>query len=122
MSINIIIIHRTPKKEICVIFDRINFGWSNVDKRLTGKRGMLGLIQDYYNEKVHKMYIYPVNWLFKTLQKLVRPFLAKQTQEKLVLCNYEEELFAFFDKDKLISEIGGTSNFQYQYPNNIEYI
>lgn len=111
-----------PKKEICFIFDRINFGWSNVDRRLTGKTGMLGLIQDYYTEKVDKMYIYPVNWLFKTLQKIVKPFLSKQTQEKIVLCNYEEELLNNFDKELLIREIGGISDFQYQYPDQIEYI
>ena len=43
---------KVNKKDIVLLMDRIDFGWSNVDKRMITNRGINGIIQDYYAEKV----------------------------------------------------------------------
>lgn len=102
---------QTEKKEIVIIVDRVDFGWSNVDKRMIGNKGLNGIIQDYYIEKIHRVYIYPINWIFQTLMKLARPFLSKETIEKMIYINKEADLKQFFTDDNLIKELGGTSDY-----------
>lgn len=76
-------------------------------------RGINGIIQDYYVEKIYRVYIYPINWLFQTLMKMTRPFLSKETIEKMVYLNKEEELKQFFTDENLLKELGGTSEYKF---------
>lgn len=104
---------KVNKKEIIIIMDRVDFGWSNVDNRMITNRSINGIIQDYYVEKIHRVYIYPINWMFQTLMKLARPFLSKETIEKMVYINKEEDLKEFFTDDNLLKELGGTSDYKF---------
>ena len=103
---------KVNKKDIVLLMDRIDFGWSNVDKRMITNRGINGIIQDYYAEKVYRVYIYPINWLFQTLMQMAGPFLSKETIEKMVYLNKEEELKQFFTDENLLKELGGTSEYK----------
>ena len=105
----------TKNKNIVIIMDRVGFGWSNVDRRLIGNSMVLGLSQEYYMEKIFRMYVYPVNWLFQKFMALVKPFLNKETANKLVYCNSECELKQYFTEENLIKELGGTSTYEYTY-------
>lgn len=67
------------------IVDRKNTGYRNLDKRLLGKMNLISMMQDYYAERMHKVYIMHVNWIFKMVHTLVKPFLSEKTISKVKL-------------------------------------
>lgn len=101
----------TEKKEIVIIIDLLNFGWSNVDKRMLRKKGLKGIVQDYYIEKIYRIYIYPIYWIFPIIMKMATPFLSKETIEKMIYIKKEADLKQFFTDENLIKELGGTSDY-----------
>jgi hypothetical protein len=71
-------------KQICVILDRENSGLSNFDRRFLGKLNFANMLQDYYAERLHKVYILHVNWVFKMIHGIVRPFMSGKTKSKVI--------------------------------------
>ncbi len=65
--------------------DREGVSYSNFDKRFMGKMGLFNLLQDFYAERLHKVYILHINWVFKTIYALVKPFISARTTEKVFL-------------------------------------
>jgi hypothetical protein len=109
-----IILFRTDKKQVVVIMDRENMGMANFDRRFMGKRGLITVLQDFYAERLFKVYVLHVNWLFRMLFKMVRPMMSARTTEKvnfylykIKICGDIDELLEFFNKDDLLKEHGG---------------
>ena len=75
----------TEKKQIVLIMDRNNTSYANFDKRFLGKVNLASMMQDYYAERLHKFYILHMNWIFKMVQTLVKPFLSERTKSKVKL-------------------------------------
>jgi hypothetical protein len=83
MSNNNIYLLRNQIKQVCVIADRENTGWKNFDKRFLGKMGLAQVLQDFYAERLHKVYILHINWIFKAIHSIVKPFLSERTKSKV---------------------------------------
>lgn len=78
----------TGTKQICVIADRTNTGWKNFDRRLFGQMGLMRVLQDFYAERLHKVYVLHVNWVFRAIHKMVSPLMAKKTTSKVLIFFY----------------------------------
>lgn len=63
--------------------DRENSGYANFDRRFFGKINLANMLQDYYAERLHKVYIIHVNWVFKILHGIVKPFMSEKTLSKV---------------------------------------
>ena len=50
---------------------------------MLGKTGLAQLMQDFYAERLHKIYILHVNWIFKMMYNIIKVFLSKKTKEKV---------------------------------------
>ena len=46
---------------------------------------LISMMQDYYAERMYKVYIMHVNWIFKMVHALVKPFLSEKTISKVKL-------------------------------------
>jgi len=73
----------------------------------------VGILQDYYAERLSVMYILNVNWLYKMMYGMIKPFLAQKTKDKIVILDQPEHLNKFFNEDQLLPEYGGTVPFEY---------
>ncbi len=69
---------------MCVIADRENTSYANFDKRFLGKMNLASMLQDYYAERLHRVYIMHINWVFKMVNKIIMPFLSEKTKSKVI--------------------------------------
>ncbi|KAF8378066.1 hypothetical protein HHK36_029400 [Tetracentron sinense] len=64
------------------IADLKGWGYSNCDVR--GYLGALSILQDYYPERLGKLYIVHVPYIFMTAWKIVYPFIDSNTKKKII--------------------------------------
>ena len=74
---------------------------------------MATALQDFYCERLGDFYVIGANTVFWIGHKLIKPFLAQKTRDKIKLINKLEELEQFYDKDHIYQEHGGTLEYQY---------
>ncbi len=79
-----IILFRTKLKQVVVIMDREGVSYSNFDRRFLGKLGLFTMLQDFYAERLHKVYVLHINWVFKMIYNMVKPFISAKTNEKVI--------------------------------------
>lgn len=107
---------KTGDGRVCVLWDRKGFTMKNFDKRFLGlMKKLAGILQDNYAERLDCLYVLHPNWFFKAMFKVIKPFLNKKTKEKIKLINNTKELEVFFDKSSLMRDMGGSSDYVYQY-------
>ena len=72
---------------ICVIYDRTGFDKKkHFDDELMKKtKELVGMLQDFYAERLAVMYILNVNWFFRVMYAMMKPFLTKRTTDKVRL-------------------------------------
>jgi hypothetical protein len=72
--------------KITVVYDRREMTSANRDSSIINfTYQFVGLLQDYYAERLAKMYVIGANWVYRGMYYAIRPFLAEKTQEKIVL-------------------------------------
>jgi len=103
-------------KQIVAIIDRENSGFKNFERRLITKKGIVSMLQDFYAERLHKIYIIHVNFVFRTIFAMIRPFLSTRTNDKLVLCSSVNDLKKYFSVENLMKEHGGKNEYKYEIP------
>jgi hypothetical protein len=69
--------------------DREGVSYSNFDKRFLGKMGLFGMLQDFYAERLHKIYILHINWVFRMIYNLTKPFVSTRTKKKVLICKID---------------------------------
>ncbi|CAH9104769.1 unnamed protein product [Cuscuta europaea] len=69
-------------EKFVVIGDLRDFGYANSD--IKGYIAALSILQDFYPERLGKMFIVHVPYLFWTLYKVVHPFIDVNTKKKIV--------------------------------------
>ena len=72
-------------EQIVVVYDREGMTRKNFDPALL--KFMIkfaGLLQDFYAERLCKMYVLNANWFYKMCYATIKPFLAKKTKEKVI--------------------------------------
>ena len=109
---------QTKEKNIIVIVDRKDVSWSNIDYGALKNGSMISTLQDFYADRVYKILIIQVDFIFNIVMKLGRAFMASKTKEKMHICNDISELKKYVDEDQLLIEHGGTSDYVYSPPEN----
>jgi hypothetical protein len=103
--------------KIVVIWDRNGFSRKNFDTGMfTLIKQIIGIMQDFYAERLAAVYILHSNWFFKTIMAAIKPFLADKTKDKIKIMGKPTDLVQHFEKDQLLPEYGGSAKFQYRYP------
>ncbi|KAA8542045.1 hypothetical protein F0562_023197 [Nyssa sinensis] len=72
----------TGQEKFVVIGDLKGWGYSNSDIR--AYLGALSILQDYYPERLGKLFIVHVPYIFMTVWKIVYPFIDNNTKKKIV--------------------------------------
>ena len=68
------------------IYDRTGMTGSNRDTALIKfAYRMVTMLQDFYCERLGNFYVIGANWMFWAGHKMIKPFLAKKTAEKIKL-------------------------------------
>ena len=82
------------------IYDRKGFSYSkNFDKKMFSVlKKLVSILQDCYAERLFRIYVLDVNWVFKMLYAVVKPFLDVKTKAKICITT-RSELQQYFDKD-----------------------
>ena len=108
----------TGTSKICVIWDREGFSpKKNFDKSmLTVMKQLMGILQDFYAERLEVTYILKPNWFFKMIVGMMKPFMSDKTKKKIKVVNNTKELLDYFEPENLLKEYGGTSDFEYRWP------
>ncbi|KAI9178482.1 hypothetical protein LWI28_027116 [Acer negundo] len=70
------------QEKFVVIGDLQGWGYSNSDIR--AYLGALSILQDYYPERLGKLFIVHVPYVFMTIWKIVYPFIDNNTKKKIV--------------------------------------
>lgn len=100
--------------QICLLYDRRGFSYSNFDRKLFGvAQSLVGMLQDNYAERLGNMYVLGANWSYWLMFKLVSPFLSQRTKDKIKLIYTNEQLLEYFDGDQLEAEyttVDGVTN------------
>lgn len=105
-------------EKIVAIVDRSNVGLSNIDYNVLGQSGIIQMLQDFYAERLHAVYVLHVNWIFRMVFKLISPFMSEKTTSKLKILSSVDELSSFFTKENLLKAHNGVSDFVYKPPTN----
>lgn len=71
------------QEKFVVIGDLEGWGYSNSDMR--AYLGALSILQDYYPERLGKLFIIHAPYIFMAIWKIVYPFIDKNTKKKIVL-------------------------------------
>lgn len=105
---------RQGNEKIVVIYDRTGFEKKNFDKKImTFTTKFVSLLQDYYAERLACFYVVNANLFFKTMFAIIKPFLTKRTKDKMIIIKNDADFFNYFEKEQLLPEHGGTSEFKY---------
>jgi hypothetical protein len=51
-----------------------------------------GMMQDYYAERLSRIYVINANWMYKMAYALIKPFLAQKTKDKVKLFMFDHPL------------------------------
>lgn len=93
---------------MCVLVDFKGFSRKYMGSKSTGTmKELLVLVQNYYPERLHKMYGINMNWLFKLLWAILKPFVDKKTKEKIGFITNHDQLLTDFAPENLLKDFGG---------------
>ncbi|KAL6177715.1 hypothetical protein ACLB2K_049239 [Fragaria x ananassa] len=96
------------QEKFIFIGDLEGWGYSNSDIR--AYLGALSILQDYYPERLGKMFIVHVPFVFMTVWKIVCPFIDNKTKEKIVFVEnkmLKSTLLEEIDESQLPEKYGG---------------
>lgn len=101
---------RLPRgqEKFVMIADLKGWGYRNSDLR--GSLASLQILQDYYPERLGKVFMIHVPYVFWTLWKMIYPFIDKQTKKKIIFVedqHLKETLLKDIDESQLPEIYGG---------------
>lgn len=100
------------KKEITTLDHLHDLGGASLSMRkaLSLFTRLVKLDQEYYPERVGKVFIINTPWVFPVLWKVARSFLDPKTRDKCIVLSSLElnKLLEYFDAEDLPEEYGGT--------------
>ncbi|XP_044494256.1 CRAL-TRIO domain-containing protein YKL091C-like isoform X2 [Mangifera indica] len=98
----------TGEKKFVVIGDLKGWGYANTDLR--AYLGALSILQDYYPERLGKMFVVHAPYIFMAVWKIVYPFIDKNTRKKIVFvedAKLKSTLLEEIDESQLPETYGG---------------
>ncbi|XXG54949.1 hypothetical protein AAC387_Pa03g2710 [Persea americana] len=96
------------QEKFAVIGDLEGWGYSNLDIR--AYLASLEILQDYYPERLGKVYLVHVPYIFMAAWKIVYPFIDKNTRDKIVFVEnkvLKETLSEEIDESQIPETYGG---------------
>jgi len=74
----------------------------NFDRKLFSVAlDMVDIAQDYYAERLGKMYVLGANWFYNMMCAIVKPFLSERTKGKIVIVDNPTDILEFIDESQL---------------------
>ncbi|KRX01853.1 Thioredoxin-like fold [Pseudocohnilembus persalinus] len=111
---------RIGSERITLLWDRKGFTSKNYDSDfLSLGKELVGMMQDTYAERLDSMIILYPNFFFKMIYGIFKVFLTKRTKDKIHVYSKKENLLKLIDSSQLLEEHGGSSHFQYNFPNQL---
>jgi hypothetical protein len=98
--------------------DCANISWRNFDRRFLSKIKLARILQDYYTENLHMIYILNANWIFRGIYAIVKSFISEIVQNKISILSSVDDLKKYFSSENILKEYNGTSYFEYTYLSN----
>ena len=90
------------KPQLACIYDRTGMTNQNKDGQVVKLAlRMATMLQDFYCERLGDFYVIGATTAFWIGHKLIRPFLAKKTREKIKMINKLPELEEYFEKENI---------------------
>ncbi|GLU20820.1 hypothetical protein SLE2022_370010 [Rubroshorea leprosula] len=96
------------QEKFVVIGDLEGWGYANSD--VHGYMAALSIVQDYYPERLEKLFVVHAPYLFMTVWKIVYPFIDNKTRKKIVFVenkNLKSTLLEEIDESQLPDIYGG---------------
>ncbi|KAK4436709.1 Sec14 cytosolic factor [Sesamum alatum] len=96
------------QEKFTIIGDIQGYGYCNSDVR--GVLAAISILQEYYPERLGKVYVIHVPYIFMTLWKIVSPFIDKNTRKKIVFVENKRlraTLLEDIDESQLPEVYGG---------------
>lgn len=106
----------TYHKNMVVIVDQSDAGWSNVDYPIVKHGGIVTMLQDYYPERLHKILIINMNFIIRQVLNLAKNFMSHKTSSRIEVLSSVKELKQYFNDDQLLPQHGGKSTYKYEPP------
>ncbi|CAM0909055.1 unnamed protein product [Alopecurus aequalis] len=101
---------RLPKgqEKFAAVIDLKGWGYSNCD--IHGYAAALNIMQSYYPERLGRVFLIHVPYMFMAAWKMVYPFIDERTRKKIVFVadkNLDATLHDAIDDSQLLEEYGG---------------
>ena len=104
--------------QISVLVDRSGTTPDNKDPNLSQiMRTLMGMLQDFYAERLGAVFVVHVNWFFWLVYQTARPLLSRKTKDKVHVLRNENGLKDYFHPSQLLVEYGGTDEYVHPYEN-----
>ncbi|GLU20819.1 hypothetical protein SLE2022_370000 [Rubroshorea leprosula] len=98
-----------PGQEKFVVIGDLD-GWGYANSDVHGYMAALSIVQDYYPERLEKLFIVHAPYLFMTVWKIVYPFIDNKTKKKIVFVENKKlksTLLEEIDESQLSDIYGG---------------
>ena len=93
--------------KLIVVFDRKGYERKNHDAIFETRKKLFPILQDYYPERLHLLFVIGVNWFIRAILIVVRPFLSKKTANKLFVLTETQNLLKYFASEEILPEYRG---------------
>lgn len=97
-----------PLEKIICVWDASDFSYTSQYDSGFFKQ-FNSVLADNYPESLHCTIIYPLNWIFLGIYKVIEWFLAEETKKKLCFLKVgdEDKILTYIAKEDLLKELGG---------------
>ncbi|CRG87778.1 CRAL-TRIO domain-containing protein C3H8,02 [Talaromyces islandicus] len=102
-----------PVETAVIIFDMTGFTLANMD--YTPVKFIIKCFEANYPESLGAVLIHQAPWVFSGIWKVIKGWLDPVVAAKVHFTNSVEDLEGFIDRKRIIKELGGDEDFDYEY-------
>ncbi|WFC97340.1 hypothetical protein MYAM1_000050 [Malassezia yamatoensis] len=106
-----------PLVKAVIVFDMAGFGLKNMDWGCV--MFILKCLEAYYPESLQRIYVHGAPWIFKGIWAALQPLIDPEVQEKIKFSTKASELEEYIPKSRLRKAMGGTLDWEWEYPEPI---
>ncbi|WFD41420.1 hypothetical protein MPSI1_000047 [Malassezia psittaci] len=106
-----------PLVKAIIVFDMAGFGLKNMDWGCV--MFILKCLEAYYPESLQRIYVHGAPWIFKGIWAALQPLIDPEVQEKIKFSTKASELEEYIPKSRLRKAMGGTLDWEWNYPEPI---
>eukprot|EP00112_Aurelia_sp_Birch-Aquarium-sp1_P009477 Seg2078.8 transcript_id=Seg2078.8/GoldUCD/mRNA.D3Y31 product="Motile sperm domain-containing protein 2" protein_id=Seg2078.8/GoldUCD/D3Y31 len=103
-----------PGGKVTLIFDMQDSSLANMDMDMI--KFLITSFQIYYPSMLEYLIVLEMPWILSAAWKIVKTWLSTEGISKIKFVNKTEILAQYVDADQLLTTMGGTDAFKYQYP------